>query len=83
MLRAVRAELRRRGIGVERVLVVGAGSVGLSVLQTIVARPDLGYKAVGFVDDDPERGTSDLGRVPALGSVDNLPQIIDRKRSIP
>ena len=79
-LRALRAELRRRGIGVERVLVVGAGEVGRSVLQTIVARPDLGLKAVGFVDDDPERGTSDMGRVPALGGVDNLPQIIDQQR---
>lgn len=78
-LRALRAELRRRGIGVERVLVVGAGTVGRSVLQTIVARPDLGLKVVGFVDDDPERGTSDMGRVPALGGVDNLPQIIDQQ----
>lgn len=79
IVRSVQANLRKRGLGVERVLVVGAGPVGLSVLQTLVARPDLGYKVVGFVDDDPERGTSDLGRVPALGMVDNLPQIIDRK----
>lgn len=79
-LRGVRGYLRRRGIGVERVLIVGAGSVGLSVLQTLVARPDLGYKVVGFVDDDPERGASDLGRVPALGSVDNLPRLIDEHK---
>lgn len=78
-LRALRAQLRRRGVGVERVLVVGAGEVGRSVLQTIVARPDLGLKAVGFVDDDPERGMSDMGRVPALGGVDNLPRIIDQQ----
>lgn len=80
VLRVIRAHLRRRGIGVERVLIVGAGSVGLSVLQTLVARPDLGYKVVGFVDDDPERGASDLGRVPALGMVDNLPRLIDDHR---
>ena len=67
MLRAIRQQLRRRGIGIERVLVVGAGSVGLSVLQTMVARPDLGYKVIGFVDDDPERGSTDIGRVSALG----------------
>jgi exopolysaccharide biosynthesis polyprenyl glycosylphosphotransferase len=79
-LRAVRDAMRRRGIGVERVLVVGAGSVGRSVLQTIVARPDLGFKVVGFVDDDPERGATDLGRVPALGMVDNIPRIIDQQQ---
>ncbi len=80
ILRIVRGYLRRRGIGVERVLVVGAGSVGLSVMRMLVARPDLGYKVVGFVDDDPERGANDLGRLPALGGVDNLPRLIDRYR---
>jgi exopolysaccharide biosynthesis polyprenyl glycosylphosphotransferase len=78
ILRAVRSEMRKRGIGIERVLIVGAGSVGLSVLQIILARPDLGFKIVGFVDDDPERGATDLGRVPAFGSVDNLPRLIDQ-----
>lgn len=77
VLRLAQAEMRKRGIGVERVLVVGAGSVGRSVLQTMVARPDLGFSVIGFVDDDPERGQTDLGRVPALGSVDNLPHIIE------
>lgn len=80
VLRITRAYLRRHGIGVERVLVVGAGTAGLSVMQTLVARPDLGYKVVGFVDDDPERGANDLGRLPALGVVDNLPHLIDRHR---
>jgi len=50
------------------------------VLQTLVARPDMGYKVIGFVDDDPERGANDLGRVPALGSIDNLPRLIDEHR---
>lgn len=76
-LRLFQAQMRKRGIGVERVLVVGAGSVGRSVLQTMVARPDLGFKVIGFVDDDPERGRTDLGRVPALGGVENLAQIIE------
>jgi exopolysaccharide biosynthesis polyprenyl glycosylphosphotransferase len=78
VLRVIRSEMRRRGLGIERVLIVGAGSVGLSVLQTMLARPDLGFKVVGFVDDDPERGASDLGRVPALGIVDNIPRLIDQ-----
>ena len=80
ILRAIQAQMRKRGIGVERVLVVGAGEVGRAVLQIIVARPDLGYKAIGFVDDDPERGSNDLGRVPALGTVDNLPRIIETQQ---
>ncbi len=78
VMRVIRSELRRRGVGVERVLVVGAGRIGLSVLQTMLARPDLGFKVIGFVDDDPDRGVTDLGRVQALGRVDNIPHLIDR-----
>ncbi|NDJ76396.1 MAG: sugar transferase [Chloroflexi bacterium] len=80
VLRQVQNQMRKRGVGVERVLVVGAGSVGLAVMQTIIARPDLGYKLIGFVDDNPERGSTDLGRVPAYGQVDNLPGVIERER---
>src|SRR5690606_32494095 len=76
-LRFAQAQMRKRGIGVEKVLIVGAGSVGRSVLQTIVARPDLGFKVIGFVDAGPGRGPTDLGRVPAVGTVECLPHVIE------
>jgi exopolysaccharide biosynthesis polyprenyl glycosylphosphotransferase len=50
------------------------------VLGTLVARPDLGYRLIGFVDDDAERGTQDVGRVLALGSIDNLAKIVDQQQ---
>lgn len=68
--------LRRRGIGVERVLIVGAGEVGRAVIRSIVAHPELGYQIVGFVDDDPEEGQSSLGRIAGLGPISRLPSII-------
>jgi exopolysaccharide biosynthesis polyprenyl glycosylphosphotransferase len=77
--RQLQAALRARGVGVERVLIVGAGKIGRSVMQAIVARPDLGYQAVGFVDDDPERSSADMGRVRALGRVDDLPELLRRE----
>ena len=64
--------MRRRGIGVARVIIVGAGEVGRTVMRTIVAHPELGYTIVGFVDDDPAKGTTDIGRFKGLGSLDNL-----------
>ncbi|MBI5303379.1 MAG: undecaprenyl-phosphate glucose phosphotransferase [Chloroflexi bacterium] len=67
-----RARQQQRGIGVDRVLVVGAGEVGRAMIRNIVAQPDLGYQIVGFVDDDPERGCTDIGRIKALGPSDNL-----------
>ena len=71
--------LRRRGMGVARVLIVGAGEVGLTVLRTIIARPELGFRVVGFVDDHPERGGTDIGAFRALGSIDNIPVILGRE----
>jgi exopolysaccharide biosynthesis polyprenyl glycosylphosphotransferase len=76
--RMLRAHLRRRGIGVERVLLVGAGEVGRAVLSSIIARPDLGYVPVGYLDDNPERGGVDMGRVRGLGGVENLSPLLDQ-----
>lgn len=70
--RLIYAHLRSKGIGVQRVLIVGVGSVGQAVLRVMMARKDLGYQPIGYVDDDPERGEVDLGRVKGLGNTDNL-----------
>ncbi|MCL5995311.1 MAG: sugar transferase [Chloroflexi bacterium] len=72
--------LRRRGIGVANVLIVGAGELGRAVMRTLVARPDLGYRCIGFIDDDPSRGNTNIGRFPALGPLDCLPEILRRQR---
>ena len=74
------AYLRRRGVGIKRVVIVGAGEIGRTVMRTIVARPDLGYRVVGFVDDNPEKGYTDIGRFKALGPLDNLPTILDEEQ---
>src|SRR5688572_23379333 len=60
--RWVEAWLRKRGIGVERVLIVGMGEVGRAVARSLMGSPELGYQIVGYVDDDPNKGDSRLGR---------------------
>lgn len=79
--RVIQAYLRSKGIGLQRVLIVGAGEVGQAVLAVMMARKDLGYQPIGFVDDDPERGNNDLGRLKALGNLDNLKTTI-RKHQV-
>lgn len=74
--RWLRTRQQRRGIGVERVLVVGAGEISRAVMRNTLARPDLGYQVVGFVDDDPERSQTDIGRLRALGPINKLPVLI-------
>jgi exopolysaccharide biosynthesis polyprenyl glycosylphosphotransferase len=74
--RTLQSALRQRGIGVERVLIVGVGEVGRAVMRNIVARPDLGYRVMGYLDDDPERGSVDTGRIRGFGGVDQLHSVL-------
>ncbi|MEW5720328.1 MAG: sugar transferase, partial [Chloroflexota bacterium] len=54
----------------------GAGEVGRALMRNIVAQPDLAYQIVGFVDDDPEKAQTDIGRFKALGSTEQLPRLL-------
>ncbi|MBN1965820.1 MAG: hypothetical protein JW910_14305, partial [Anaerolineae bacterium] len=78
--RNLRRRQRQRGIGVERVLVVGAGEIGRAVMRNMLARPDLGFVPVGFVDEDPLRSTADIGRLKALGKTEQLAGIVEAEQ---
>ncbi len=74
---------QRRGLAVERVLIVGSGEVGRMILQKIQHTPGLGYRVVGFVeasfDANAPSGampTKVMG-LPVFGAVDELPAIIE------
>jgi exopolysaccharide biosynthesis polyprenyl glycosylphosphotransferase len=77
VIAGARNYLRRYDIGVQRVLLVGAGEVGRMVMRTVAARPDYGLRLVGFLDDHPTKSTTDIGRFKALGPVDNAHDVID------
>jgi exopolysaccharide biosynthesis polyprenyl glycosylphosphotransferase len=47
--------LRSRGIGVQNVLIYGAGGNGRRVFSALVRSPKLGLRPVVLVDDDPAR----------------------------
>lgn len=68
--------LRQAGQGVDRVVIIGAGEVGRTVIRNLIAQPELGYRVVGFLDDDPAKSTTDIGPIRALGPLDNLSEVI-------
>lgn len=68
--------LYQRGIGVDYVLVIGSGEVGRGVIRTFLARPDLGYRAVGYLDDGGSENSIGSGRIPHLGTSNDLPRIL-------
>ena len=76
MRNMVLARLRAAGQGVDRVLIIGAGEVGRTVMRNLIAQPELGYRVVGFLDDDPAKSTADIGPIRALGTLDTLPEAI-------
>lgn len=67
--------LYQRGIGVDRAVIIGSGEVGRGVIRTLLARPDLGYQAIGYLDDGAGENNIGSGRIPHLGNwrdLDNL-----------
>jgi Undecaprenyl-phosphate glucose phosphotransferase len=68
--------MRARGIGRERLLIVGAGDVGQQMVRRARSSPQLGYEVVGFVDDTP--GRQRVQGVPILGRTNQLGTIIDQ-----
>jgi len=73
---AVQNHRHRRGLGVDRVLIVGVGESGRSVMRAIMARPELGYRIVGFLDDDPNKAHASIGPFSGLGSTEALLNVI-------
>lgn len=87
--RLVMAALFRRGIGVRRLLIVGATETGKMIMQGVAGRRDLGYELVGFVHTRAETppgtlrqsaASADFGRFRNLGFAADVPSIVDQER---
>lgn len=74
----IQLSLQARNWGEERVLIVGTGEVGRMVMQKIKRSPGLGYRVVGFVDDEAKvRAVQDS---PVLGTTDAIPELIESQK---
>ncbi|MAG36714.1 MAG: undecaprenyl-phosphate glucose phosphotransferase [Dehalococcoidia bacterium] len=74
-VRTASAWRRRRGRGLRRLLVVGAGTRGKMVMQQVEQHPGLGYQPVGFLDDVAWAQRADFGRFRVQGAIDDLPRV--------
>jgi len=72
---SIRNWLRDRGLGQDRLLVVGTGETARFILQRILWSPQLGYELVGVVNGDGDE-TEFLG-APILGAPEDLPTLIE------
>ncbi|MBM4784394.1 MAG: undecaprenyl-phosphate glucose phosphotransferase [Archangiaceae bacterium] len=80
VFRAVFNELRRRGFNEKRILVVGAGSLGQRVVETIDEHKELGFTVMGLLTRKSEKvGTTIKGKR-VLGMMLELGEVLDREQ---
>jgi FlaA1/EpsC-like NDP-sugar epimerase len=72
----VRAWFTRPMDPVRRVLVVGAGDAGESLVREMARKSHLGYLAIGFVDDDPNKKGMRIHGVKVRGTRDDIPRLV-------
>ncbi len=60
----------------DRVLIVGAGDAGVSILQEMRRNPKLGLSPVAFADDDPKKLGLNIQGVHVIGNRYQVPEII-------
>jgi Undecaprenyl-phosphate glucose phosphotransferase len=70
----------RAGIGLKRVLIVGAGELGRVVADKIIEHRELGYQIAGFVDDRATQDHLAYRGLPLLGTTTDIGEITQRER---
>jgi FlaA1/EpsC-like NDP-sugar epimerase len=60
----------------ERILVVGAGSAGVSLVQEMQRNPQLGFYPVAFIDDNPEKLNAHIRGIPVVGDRHQIPDVV-------
>lgn len=76
--KASNASAGRNGSIGPGVLIVGAGSAGMMVAKELAVHPEMGRRAVGFVDDDPGKHDAVLFGLPVLGALADIPDLVSK-----
>ncbi|AFZ00156.1 polysaccharide biosynthesis protein [Calothrix sp. PCC 6303] len=58
------------------VLIIGAGSAGISLVEDMQRSPQLGLRPVAFIDDDPQKLNLRIRGIPVVGGCDRIPEIV-------
>ena len=68
--------LLRKGIGLDRVLILGATDAGAGIQRELVRVPEMGWKLAGYVDENQAHKGREFEGVPVLGKYADLPTLI-------
>ncbi len=61
----------------ERVLIVGAGSAGVSLVQEMQRNPHLGFDPVAFIDDSPKKLNAQIMGISVVGDRHQIPDVVN------
>lgn len=64
---------------VRHVLVVGAGDAGALVVREMQKNPQLNFKPVCFLDDDPNKHRGQIHGVSVVGRLDDLARVVSQR----
>ncbi len=62
---------------IHNVLIVGAGDVGELVARNFLHNPQMGFRPVGYIDEDPVLQGRQIHGLPVFSSLDELPDLIE------
>jgi exopolysaccharide biosynthesis polyprenyl glycosylphosphotransferase len=68
--------LRGKGLFMTRVLIIGANEEGKAIAQQLRDNVKAGIRIIGFADDNAKPNSEPLARIPALGNVDSILDLI-------
>lgn len=57
-------------------LIVGAGSAGIALVEEMQRNPWLGFHPVAFIDDNPQKLNLRIRRLPVVGNRDRIPKFV-------
>jgi len=77
-IRTFQRMARRRGFNYRNVLIVGINEGALRVADTLTEGKDFGFRVAGFINDFGQEYVQ-ADRYKVLGSVDDIPEIVDRE----
>lgn len=60
----------------ERILIIGAGNAGVSLVQEMQRNPQLSFYPVAFIDDDPSKLHAHIRGIPVVGDRYKIPDAV-------
>lgn len=68
-----------RGFWINNIIIIGVSESAEKLEREIKRYPQLGYRVVGFIDDDGRKKGTKLANLPVLGTYSDIPAIIKRQ----